>query len=211
MVLDDLSQVAVGFANGSVVLIRGDLIHDRGAQQRTVFESQEPITGLEIQRGTVITLFIATTNRILTFGIGGKVQSRPARTLEDIGCAVGCMALDHDSGDVLVAREDAIYTYGPGGRGPSFAFDSPKTSLDLFRDYIALVCPPNPAISRTDTVRRFGGGSVDDIFNTSTFTLLEPDLKFIAHSESLASAAKYIFMEWGDVFLVTVDGKVRNV
>ena len=210
MVLDDLSQVAVGFANGAVVLIRGDLIHDRGTQQRTVFESEEPITGLEIQHSSIITLFIATTNRIVTLGIGGRVQGRPARTLEDLGCAVGCMTFDPDSGDVLVAREDAIYTYGPGGRGLSFAFDNPKTSLNLFRDYIALVCPPNPAISRTDTVRRFGGGSVDDIFNTSTFTLLEPDLKFVAHSESLSSVAKHIFMAWGDLFLVTIDGKVRD-
>lgn len=198
----------MGFANGSVVLIRGDLIHDRGAQQRVVYESEEPITGLEIQQGAVITLFIATTNRILTLMIGGKGQGKPARTLEDLGCALGCMAFDHDTGDVLIAREDAIYTYGPGGRGPSFAFDSPKTSIHLFRDYISLVCPPNPAFSRSDAFKRFGSSHVDDLFNTSTFTLLDPDLRFIAHTESLSSAASHIFIEWGDLFLVTVDGKV---
>ena len=120
------------------------------------------------------------------------------------------MTFDHDTGDILIAREDAIYTYGPGGRGPSFAFDSPKTSIHLFRDYISLVCPPNPAFSKSDAFRRFGSSQVDDLFNTSTFTLLDLDLRFIAHTESLSSTASHIFMEWGDLFLVTVDGKVSS-
>ncbi|OAX82198.1 hypothetical protein ACJ72_03451 [Emergomyces africanus] len=195
VVLPDLSQLAVGFANGSVTVIRGDLIHDRGAKQRTVFESEEPITGLEIQYGHATTLYIATTGRILNLVIAGRGQGQPARTLEDLGCGVGCMTLDHETGDVLIAREDAIYTYGvSGGRGPSFAFDSPKTSLNAFKDYIAL---------------RLGVGShVEDLLTTSTFTILEPDLKFIAHSEALAARVKYVFIEWGDLFIVTVDGTV---
>jgi hypothetical protein len=205
-VLDDLSQLAVGFANGSVTVIRGDLIHDRGAKQRTVFESQEPITGLEVQHGPMTMLYIATTARILTFVIAGKGQGQPARTLEDLGCGVGCMAFDKITGDIMIAREDAIYTYGPNGRGPSFAFDSPKTAINVFGDYVALLCPPRTA--KPDSFRRFGSSQVDDLFNTSTFTLLEPDLKFIAHSESLTSRVRSIFMEWGALFLVTVDGKV---
>ncbi|OJD16951.1 hypothetical protein AJ78_02933 [Emergomyces pasteurianus Ep9510] len=212
VVLPDLSQLAVGFANGSVTVIRGDLIHDRGAKQRTVFESEEPITGLEIQHGTVTTLYIATTARILTLVIAGRGQGQPARVLEDLGCGVGCMTLDHETGDILIAREDAVYTYVSfGGRGPSFAFESPKTSINAFKDYIALVCPPRPALPKSDTFRRYGGGSqAEDILTTSTLTILEPDLKFIAHSESLAARVKYVFMEWGDFFIVTVDGTVHR-
>ena len=107
----------MGFGNGSVTIIRGDLIHDRGARQRIVFESEEPITGLEVQSGVLSTLFISTTSRILTLVISGRGQGQPARVLDDSGCGVGCMALDRDTGDIVVAREDAIYTYGPHGRG----------------------------------------------------------------------------------------------
>lgn len=71
-VLGDLSQVAVGFGNGSVAIIRGDLIHDRGARQRIVFESEEPVTGLEVQSGAVTTLYISTTSRILALVISGR-------------------------------------------------------------------------------------------------------------------------------------------
>ncbi|KAF7520417.1 hypothetical protein PCG10_009207 [Penicillium crustosum] len=206
--VDDLSQVAVGFANGSVTIIRGDLIHDRGARQRIVFESEEPITGLETQNGAITTLYISTTSRILTLVIAGRGQGQPARVLEDTGCGLGCMTLDKESGDILIAREEAIFTYGPRGRGASYAFEGPKTSIDAFRDYVALVCPPKAGTSKSDPLRKYTASPAEDIFGTTTFTLLDTDLKFIAHSEALVSPMKRIFMEWGDLFLLTTDGKV---
>jgi vacuolar protein sorting-associated protein 11 len=207
--LGDLSQLAVGFANGSVTVIRGDLIHDRGAKQRTVFESQEPITGLEVREGPVTTLYIATTSRISTLIISGKGQGQPARTLDDLGCGVGCMTLDKDNGDIIIARDDAIYYYGPSGRGQPFAFEGPKKLVKLFGDFVALVCPPKVAqISNSSAMRRFGGTPVDDLLNTTSFTLLDTDLKFIGHTETLISQVRTVFVEWQDLFLLTLDGKV---
>ncbi|KAJ5712588.1 hypothetical protein N7493_009056 [Penicillium malachiteum] len=206
--VEDLSQVAVGFANGSVTIIRGDLIHDRGARQRIVFESEEPITGLETQEGAVTALYISTTSRILTLVIAGRGQGQPARVLEDTGCGLGCMTLDRESGDILIAREDAVYTYGPRGRGPSYAFESQKTSINGFRDYVALVCPPKAGSGKSDPLKKYGVNAADGIFGTTTFTLLDTDLKFIAHNETLSSPMKQIFMEWGDLYLLTTDGKL---
>ncbi|KAJ6164785.1 hypothetical protein N7470_003457 [Penicillium chermesinum] len=194
-VVDDLSQVAVGFANGSVTIIRGDLIHDRGARQRIVFESEEPITGLETQEGVVTVLYISTTSRILTLVIAGRGQGQPARVLEDSGCALGCMTLNHESGDILIAREDAIYTYGLRGRGPSYAFESPKTSINGFRDYVALVCPPKAGSAKSNSIKKYGINPGDELFGTTTFTLLDTDLKFIAHNETLISPMKRIFID----------------
>ncbi|KAL2799861.1 hypothetical protein BJX66DRAFT_230630 [Aspergillus keveii] len=205
--LGDLSQVAVGFGNGSVAIIRGDLIHDRGARQRIVFESEEPVTGLEVQSGPVTTLYISTTNRILALVISGRGQGQPARVLEDTGCGVGCMTLDRDNGDVLVAREDAIYTYGPHGRGQSYAFESPKSSINVFRDYVALVCPPRSGTTGSSALQTLGLGR-DELFSTTTFTLLDTDLKFIAHTESLVTSVRQIFKEWGNLYLLTTDGKI---
>lgn len=192
-----------------MTIIRGDLIHDRGARQRIVFESEEPITGLATQEGTITALYISTTNRILTLVISGRGQGQPARVLEDTGCGLGCMALNKDTSDVLIAREDAIYTYGPRGRGQSYAFESPKSSIDVFRDYVALVCPPR-AGPKTNSLNGLGIGHSDALFSTTTFTLLDTDLKFIAHSESLVSSVKHIFTEWGSLFLLTTDGKVSH-
>lgn len=203
----------MGFANGAVTVIRGDLIHDRGAKQRTVFESEEPITGVEFQDvAKLTTLYVSTIGRLLKLVISGKGQGQPARAIEDSGCGVGCMTVDKGNGDIVVVRDDAIYYYRLDGRGPCVAFDGPKSLVAVHDDYLAIVSPPvDSAASKSSTMRRFGGGHADDLFSTSTFTLLDTDLRFVAHSESLISQVKAVFMIWGDLFTLTMDGKVSVI
>ncbi|KAF2018670.1 vacuolar protein sorting-associated protein 11 [Aaosphaeria arxii CBS 175.79] len=206
--LEDLSQLAVGFANGAVTVVRGDLIHDRGARQRTVFESEEPITGIELREGSITTLYIATTNRILTLVISGRGQGQPAKTLDEHGCDAYCMAVDKSNRDVVVARNDAFYTYGLHGRGPPFAYEGEKKMISIFKDYIVIVSPPKSnAMPRSSALRAFGVGA-SDVFNTSTFTLLNTELRFVAHQEQLSSQVKAVVSEWGDLFVLTTDGKI---
>lgn len=211
--MENLSQLAVGFGNGAVTVIRGDLIHDRGAKQRTVFESEEPITGVEFREGPNTTLYLATTGRILTLTITGKGQGQPAKVLEDTGCGVGCMTFDEANGDVVVVRDDAIHYYGVNGRGPSFAYEGPKQLVNIFGDYAALVSPSKLATpTKTNALRRaFGGGRADDLLNTSTFAILDTDLKFMAHTETIIGQVKAVFIEWGDLFLLTLEGKVSEM
>jgi hypothetical protein len=207
--LDDLSQLAIGFANGSVTVVRGDLIHDRGARQRTVFEGEEPITGIEFREGNITTLYIATTGRISTLVISGRGQGQPARTLEDTGCGVDCMTIDRDTRDVVVAREDGVYYYGLHGRGPVYPYEGPKQSVGIFKEYVAVISPPQTrTANRGPAQRSLGLGQLDDPFTSSTFTVLNTDLKFIAHQESIKSQIRLLFMEWGDLFMLTLDGKI---
>lgn len=209
--VDDLSQLAVGFANGSVTLIRGDLIHDRGTKQRIVHESEEPVTGVEfVSEAKVTTLFVATTARLLKVVVTGKGQGQPPRMLEDSGCAVGCMTINKKTGDIIVVRDDAVYYYNLDGRGLCFANDGTTTLAATYQNYVALVSPP--ASSRngdSDNLRRrFGGGSAETLFNASTFTLIDPTLQIVAHTESLISKVQALFEIWGDLFIFTQDGKV---
>ena len=185
------------------------MIHDRGAKQRTVFESEEPITGVEFREGPNTTLYLATTGRILTLTITGKGQGQPAKVLEDTGCGVGCMTFDEANGDIVVVRDDAIHYYAVNGRGPSFAYEGPKQLVGIFGNYVALVTPPKePTPTKMSTLRRFVGSRRDDLYNTSTFALLDTDLKYIAHTETLILQVKALFTEWGDLFLLTLSGKV---
>ncbi len=205
---EDLSQLAVGFANGAVTVIRGDLIHDLGTKQRIIYESDEPITGVELHvDGTLTTLFIATTARILKLVVSGRGHGQSPKTVEDNGCGVGCMAVDKKTGEIVVARDDAIYSYTLDGRGPPTAYEAPKKLVAVYQDYIALVSPPTPA-GESDTMRRrFWGSTADSIY---TFTLIYPDLRIIAHSESVLADVKHIFQIWGDLYTLTQDGKVRE-
>lgn len=209
--MEDLSQLAIGFANGAVTVVRGDLIHDRGAKQRTVFESDDPITGVEFREGSNTTLFLATTGRILTLTISGRGQGQPARPLDDHGCSVGCMTIDKSAGEIVVARNDAIYYYRANGRRQPFAYEGPKQLVKTFNQYVVLVAPPQaPATMKSNALRLFGGRQADDSFHSSTFAFLDTDLHFVVHTETMMSQIKDVFAEWGDMFLLTLDGKVRN-
>ena len=209
-----MSQIAVGFANGAVTVIRGDLINDRGAKQRIVYESEEPITGVELRVDErLTTLFLSTVSRVLKLTISGKGQGQPPKTVEDMGCGVGCMAVDKRTGDIVVARDDAIYYYTLEGRGPPRAYESPKELVTIYQHYVAIVSPPasTPSMRDPDLIRRgFGGTTADAIFNASTFSLLEPDLKVVAHTETLISKVLAVFDLCGDLYTVTHDGKIHR-
>ncbi|KAI1844197.1 hypothetical protein JX266_009681 [Neoarthrinium moseri] len=211
--LDDLSQLAVGFANGSVTVVRGDLIHDRGTKQRVVHESEEPITGIEfVTDAKVTTLFVATTARLLRLVVTGKGQGQPPRTVEDSGCAVGCMTLNKTTGDIIVVRDDAVYYYNLDGRGLCFANDGTTSLASTYQDYVVLVSPPaQPSNGDSENIRRrFGGGSAETLFNASTFTMIDLNLQIVAHTESLISKVQALFEIWGDLFILTQDGKINR-
>lgn len=209
--LADLSQLAFGFANGAVTIVRGDLIHDRGTKQRTVFESEEPITGVQFREGSTTALFIATTSRILNLIVAGRGQGQPVRTLDDKGCAVGCMTVDKFSRDIIVARDDALYYYGLHGRGSLYNCDGRKTLVISHKDYVSIVSPSSTnSISKT-LLNATGWVSPGNPTRTSTFLILNTDFHFIAHAENLSSQVKHCFAEWGDLFVLTQDGNVSSL
>ncbi|KAH7021144.1 vacuolar membrane protein [Microdochium trichocladiopsis] len=211
--LDDLSQLAVGFGNGSVTVIRGDLINDLGTRQRIVHEGEEPITGVEfVVDAKTTTLFVATTAKLLKLLISGKGQWQAARTVEDAGCAAHCMTVNKKTGDIIVAREDAVYYYTLDGRGLCFANDGATDTVSAYKDYIALVSLPSPSKNGAakNIGRSFGGANADALFNASTFFMVDPALQIVAHSETLISQVKATFQIWGDVFVLMQDGKINR-
>ncbi|KAK5121727.1 hypothetical protein LTR85_004602 [Meristemomyces frigidus] len=207
-VTSDLAQLAVGFGNGAVTIVRGDFIHDRGTKQRTVFESEEPITGLEFREAKTTALYISTTSHIRALAISGGGQGTPARTLDERGCAVGCMTLEPSSSDVIVGRDDAIYVYGPRGKAASYAYECSKKLVSVHKDYVLIVSPPKGNSATSNALRSFGGAQIDGLLNSSNLTILDTDLKFIAHSEAISSQINNILSIWGEIFLLTIDGKL---
>lgn len=212
--LPDLTQLAIGFANGAISLVRGDLINDLGTKQRIVHESEEPITGVELRsEDKVTTLFVSTTSRILRLGISAKGNPHHLRAVEDSGCAVGCMTVDERTGNIIVGREDAIYYYTLDGRGPPRAYEAQKSLISVYQDYIAIISPPEAGTGvkeATTMRRRFGGAAAEALFNTSTLTILETDLRLVAHSEPLVSPVKALVQIWGDLFAILQNGKVHR-
>lgn len=193
-------------------MIRGDVIHDLGTRQRIVFDSEEPVTGVQLMVDErLTTLFVSTTSRVLKVAIAKNGRGQPPKTVEDIGCGLGCMTQDPRTGDIIVARDDAIYSYTLEGRGPPKAYESPKKLIYTHGQYVGLSCLPPSAGSNDQSMRRrFGGGQGDAIFSASTFVLLESDLRVIGHTETMISPVRFVFEVWGDLFTMSEDGKVRK-
>lgn len=67
-ILENMSQAAIGLANGVVILVRGDLSKDKTIKQKVIYEGEEPITGLGFREQTKSTiLFIVTTSSIMSY------------------------------------------------------------------------------------------------------------------------------------------------
>ncbi|CAG8564385.1 6147_t:CDS:2, partial [Cetraspora pellucida] len=120
-VLENLGQIAVGLANGVVVLIKGDLYRDRYTRQRIIHESDEPITGLGFkEHNKTVILFIVTTSKVLTYVTTSR---SPITIIDEQGAALGCAVMSDTTHEMVVAKDEAIYFYEPDGRGPCFAYE----------------------------------------------------------------------------------------
>ncbi|KAF8477095.1 hypothetical protein BDZ91DRAFT_708666 [Kalaharituber pfeilii] len=256
-----LNPVAVAFANGSLTLIRGDLIHDRGAKQRIVFSSDEPITNLAFYGGPVIhghhnddgetRLWISTTTRLLCMHIDGSSGIMGARlgigggavggSHNDVrivdaqgGVGVGCMigiptkdAATSTMGEVVVVRDDAIYFYSStGGKGGCYAYEGAKSGVYIYKNYVALISPPQstPSSGSTggtlgDAFKKIVGGAVGsskgDVTNwdVTRFTILDTEGKYIAAQEVVvgsggAAGVRGVFELGGFLWVLGLDGKL---
>ncbi|KAI8391064.1 uncharacterized protein BYT42DRAFT_591772 [Radiomyces spectabilis] len=206
-----MSQAAIGLANGTVILIRGDLSKDRTTKQKVIYEGVEPITGLGFREQTKSTiLFIVTTTSIMSYNTSAN---KPAvTTLDEQGCGLGCAVMS-EAQDMVVGRDEAIYLYDPTGRGPCFAYDTPKSSLMWFKsNYLVIVSPPVTTSSHlssgTRTSVNFRTNSLGTNSELTKITIFDTANKFIAYTDTFVGGISGIVCEWNAVWIVTRDGKL---
>ncbi|KAI7907015.1 uncharacterized protein BX663DRAFT_494525 [Cokeromyces recurvatus] len=205
-----MSQLAIGLANGVVILIRGDLSKDKAIKQKVVYEGEEPITGLGFREQTKSTiLFIVTTSNIMSYN---TTAVKPTVTiLDEQGCGLGC-AVMNDQQEMVVGRDEAIYLYDPTGRGPCFAYDSPKFSLTWFKsNYLIIVSPPITTSTHFSTGNRspFNFSSKRISANELTkIAIFDTANKFVAYVGTFVGGIRGVFCEWNSIWVVGMDGKL---
>lgn len=186
-----LSHLAIGFADGSVMLLRHLDQTLSSALSSTVpplslpktnlltATGKEPITGLHMlgQR-----LIVVSPTSILSFPANGK--DTPT-TLAEHGAALGCSVIT-PAGKLVIAKDDALFVYGPDGRESTLAYQGPKLGLWNAGHYIVVVSPPltTPSTSAHPTVRHYaqrnrGRESAGQVARLSLFDLTH---KFVGSS-----------------------------
>ncbi|WVF68790.1 hypothetical protein IAT40_003562 [Kwoniella sp. CBS 6097] len=226
----NLSHLAVGLGDGTVLLYRHllqSLTTSPTAltslpKARVVHESLEPITGLGFREPTLddpvrgVSLFIVTTNRVLSAPVSGK--GGEARTIDELGCGLGCAIMDWERKEMIVARDEAIYLYGPDGRGACYAYEGPKSSIAIFKHNLIITSPPfyPSANSASATVRHYvsktaasgDGATSTDISKVTVFDLQN---KLVAYSGTYRDGVRDVFSQWGGIFVYGGNSKITRL
>ncbi|CAG8480604.1 10621_t:CDS:10 [Diversispora eburnea] len=198
-VLENLGQIAVGLANGVVVLIKGDLYRDRYTKQKVIHES----LGFREYNKNVM-LFIVTTSKILTTV---TMTKSPV-----VSCDLGCAVMSDTTHEMVVAKDEAIYFYGPEGRGPCFAYDGAKSSVTWFKSNLIIVSPPVSQPTRLTTASRSGNSSQPSVpYEFTKVTIFDTANKFIAYMGTFSHGVRTITCEWGGIYILGMDGKLYRL
>ncbi|WVQ84353.1 hypothetical protein IAT38_006505 [Cryptococcus sp. DSM 104549] len=230
----NLSHLAIGLGDGTVLLYRHLLSSLQTAptaltslpKARIVHDSNEPITGLGFREqpdkdgsttSAGLSLFIVTTNRVLCAGVSGK--GGEARTIDELGCALNCAVMDWDRKEMVIARDEAIYLYGPEGRGACYAYEGPKDAISVYKHNLIIKSPPfHPsASSASATVRHYvaknatngdGPSGPTDIAKVTIFDLQN---KLISYSGTYRDGVREVFCQWGGIYVYGGNGKISRL
>lgn len=137
-----LTCIAIGYTNGRVILVRGDMLKDRGSKQRVVYESTDPITGIHFNRMEEV-MFLTTTSKILTLLTTGRNQGKPLRILSgNLGADLDCSDLEFKTSRLVVANQEGLKFYNHVSKTQVINFNVAKRKiLRIFKDYLLVVCP----------------------------------------------------------------------
>lgn len=192
--LNDYSMLAVGFSNGSIILVSGDLIHDRGTRQRIIYQSSEPITGIRFRNDSL--LYVTTVTRIFTVESTGKNRGRWERILDDkYGADLYCidtLIKENNNKELVVAREDSIQYYNSKGRNHSIQLEIMKKKIHIYKNRYLLFSSP----------------LTTDLIDASTHRVIIIDLvnKYVVFNQTIKSSVTDVFELWNDLYLLTSDG-----
>uniref|UniRef100_A0A069DXR3 Vacuolar protein sorting-associated protein 11 homolog n=1 Tax=Panstrongylus megistus TaxID=65343 RepID=A0A069DXR3_9HEMI len=209
-VTDNLSMMAIGFTDGSVLLYRGDVKRERTSKQKLLKDELSCITGVAFHiSGKVTTLYVATVNSIEMYDVTHKDKEKRT-TLEDTaGCPLRCSVLAEGEQDnhFFVARNNAIFCYTNGVRGPCYALGGDKIQLEWFRNYLVIIAKetkPTPKIMSSDSSVR---DSNKDMY---TLTILDSRNNFTVFSSPIEDASA-VLVEWGSLYILSSNNKLSLV
>ncbi|XP_045023732.1 vacuolar protein sorting-associated protein 11 homolog isoform X1 [Daphnia magna] len=195
---EQMHLMAAGFADGSIVLYRGDLSRERHSKQKFLQAGTSLISGLCLRTTQKMShLYVATLSTVVMYTIVSKDKEQFSQ-LDTVGCSPGCFAFaDSKQGQhFMIARNDAVYCYTVEGRGPCYAFEGEKLDLHWFRGYLIIVS------------KIAGKGDADS--DKTTVTIFDVNNKFIAFTAPIAKAYRVI-SEWGSLLVLTKDKNIHQL
>ncbi|KAJ1911698.1 Vacuolar protein sorting-associated protein 11 [Mycoemilia scoparia] len=213
------TQIAVGFNNGQVILIRGNVAKRKSTKQKVIYNQRDPITNLHFSYNNFYqtVLYITTTGSTLVCDTTQQAQNlQPVRgspaadspiLLDYNGCNIGCSFVTED-GRLVVGCDDAIYFFSTEGRLGCFAFNGTKLMVKPYRRYILLAtAEPSPMAPLTNTINSQSflsdaSNSLESSDTARAFTILDKENRLVAYTGLIEGGILGIITEWDTVFVL---------
>lgn len=191
----DLTCIAIGFVNGKILLIRGDLSRDRGSRQRIIYEDpgREPVTSLFFNQDATV-CFAATTSKILLFNTTGRNSGQPDLILNSQqGVDLNCSCFSPFMNEYVCSLKDHIDFYKATGEKLSIAIDlsSVKRIYPIDKDHLLLVVQAEYTQSTVLDVEEHSQS------NANRVLILDTKNKLISLNLFISSAIIDIFLMQG--------------
>ncbi|ODV77253.1 vacuolar protein sorting-associated protein 11 [Suhomyces tanzawaensis NRRL Y-17324] len=198
---DELTCIAIGYTNGKVILVRGDLLRDRGSKQRTIFESLDPVTGVQFNRENDL-LYITTTSKILTVLTTGRNNGKPAKYLSNkTGIDLNCSDVIPSTQELVVATQNSIRFYNNLAKVNSFPFEVSKSKLyyikNSSKNYLLLVSSLEEEISSNNNKKKL----------VTRILILDLDSRHLSFNLMVPNnVITHVFEQNDNIFLLSNDG-----
>ncbi|XP_065653424.1 vacuolar protein sorting-associated protein 11 homolog [Hydra vulgaris] len=195
---ENLTQMAVGFDDGTVVVFKGDIMNSRSSKQRTIHMDKYPITGLAYkQYGNSVILFVTTTKCVFSYNVTSSDKKEILE--EDFGASFDCSAINDASTEnqFVVATDDGLHFYHPEGKRACLAFDGEKKMVSWFRGYLVVVSKEMKQLPKTA-----GTG-----LSMNILTVYDINNSFIAYSAPFPDVVA-VLTEWSCLHVLSSDGKI---
>ncbi|XP_065898178.1 vacuolar protein sorting-associated protein 11 homolog [Dysidea avara] len=207
---ENMTLIAVGFADGSVSLVKGNILHDRSSRHRVVHTDNVPVTSVAFKTDVAknkIILYVVTTEEVMSYDLNGDKLIQKDFT----GCDIDRVTLSDHTQDykIVLARKEAVYFYTPYERAQCFAFEGEKMLTRWYRGYLIVVS--------YGSIRRAGTGSSTatsiipspsvGVKETYTLAIYDIQNQFIAFTTTFSSPVLEVLHEWGSLYVLTKDNK----
>ncbi|RWS28783.1 vacuolar protein sorting-associated protein 11-like protein [Leptotrombidium deliense] len=232
---DWLTQMAVGLADGHLMLFRGDVTREKSSKYKIMHISDYSITGLAFKESIAVQpkttaiqsllqqqqqkqsiLFVSTTRELFSFYIFKDKETKIILET-NFGCDPRCSTLMTDSKQpdnalFVMGRKDAVYFYQHDERGPCLAFEGEKLILHWFRGYLVIVGKEinTTKIGFTTPTGREESPSSSLLSNMNIITIYDIQNKYIAYSSPVPTVTE-VLSEWGSLYLLTINGSVIHL
>lgn len=191
----NLTCLALGYTNGKVVLVRGDLKRDRGTKQRIVYDANDPVTGVHFSKSLDL-IYLITTSSIVTVQTTGRNHGKPSSILsKKSGAGLGCSVVDSDSLYIIVALADSICYFSPLRKMKTIQLERRIKAINQFhKDYMVIVSLPEDDERLAEVI-------IFDLQQTHiSYTLNIPNVSIIK-----------VLIAWDEIYLLASNGVLYRV